>query len=163
MRSWILPVALCAAGPALAASPEVFLPEIVRGVLLTGPLERSPFQFTPAKPEECERSEVMKMVLYRCKASGGQLQLSPAAGGGKRSTPTVNFTGVKVFYKPQKNGDVLREYHFQGRWTETVAGASRTTPVRWVLYRWNDQASEYLGFLELSDWGYTARALGVAP
>jgi hypothetical protein len=141
-------------------SPEVYLPETVRGVLLTGPLERKGFQFAPAKVQECERTEVLKMVLYRCKASGGQLRIDAGTGGTKGSDPKIDFTGVNVFYKTQKDGSVLREYHYLGTWTETVVGAAKKTAFKWVVWRWNDAAPDYHGFLELSDWGYSARLLG---
>ena len=165
MRIAVFATLALASFHAVGAIPEVFLPETVRGALLTGPLDRQPFLFTPAKPTDCERTEAMKMVLYRCKASGGQLRLESAGGmrAASATTPTVNFTGVSVFYKPQKNGGVLREYHFTGTWSENLAGAERSSALKWVLYRWNDQAPEYIGFLDLADWGYSVRAVGAAP
>jgi hypothetical protein len=138
-----------------AEGPPVYLPGNVNGVLLVGPLDRKPFSFTPAIPADCERTEVLKMVVYRCKGSGGRIQIGEAG-------PKVDFTGVTVFYKTMKTGEVLREYHFQGTWTENVAGAERSTAARWVLYRANDAAPEYLGFLELG-WGYSVRLVAAAP
>lgn len=141
--------------------PEVFLPDRVGGVLLTGPLERKAFHFAPPKVRECERTEVVKMVVFRCKASGGQLLLE--GGPPTNPGPTLDFTGVTVFYKPQKNGGVLREYHFSGTWTETVAAAVRTTPMKWSLWRSSDRAPAYHGYLELVDWGYSVRLLAAVP
>jgi len=151
---------LLPAAKAAEVTPPVFLPESVRGVLLTGPLIRKPFVFHSGLVSQCERAEVLRMVLFRCKASGGQLQMGTE--GTAETAPKIDLTGVNVFYKTQKSGEVLREYHFLGTWTENVAGATRTTPVKWVLYRPGDSASEYLGFLELG-WGYSVRVVAAAP
>lgn len=138
--------------------PETYLPDRVQGVFLTGLTERTPFGFTAPKPSECERKEVGKLVFLRCKASGGELRLE----GTSDEAPSIHFTGVNVFYKPTASGGVLREYHFAGFWTEKAGAGTRTTKLALVFYRWSDTAANYYGFVELADWGYSARLLAPA-
>ena len=162
---WSLFFVLSPAARADDAALPVYLPERIQKALLTGLFERKAFTFERAPATECTRKDLDRMTVFRCKVSVGQLQFDGAGNGSEQATPSLHFTGLTVFYNslsvtPAK---MLREYIFSGTWTETIAGVSRSTALRWTIHRWGDDATFYHGFLELPDWGSSARLVANVP
>jgi hypothetical protein len=160
---WSFVLVLSPTARATDATPPVYLPERIQGALLSGVLDRQPFVFERGPASECTRKDLERMTVFRCSVAGGQLRFEGAESGSADITPSIHFTGVTVFYKSLKAGETLREYYYTGVWTETVGGVTRSTPMRWALWRWSDEAPLYYGYLELSDWGYSVRLVAKAP
>jgi len=124
----------------------------VRGLLLTGLTTRETISVDTGKILKCERKSVMDLITFKCSIEGVSAKVSDAAGA------PLDFAFDKLFvmYKTQKTGDVVREYHYSGSWTQTSTkdpGIVVKSPTRLTLWHYRSTPKEINGFLKLEKHG----------
>jgi len=136
-------------GFAVAAGEIPPIPPLpVEGVVLTGLLQRDGFTAHPGEISSCEKKSALDLISYRC-----DVKNSGAVIGTGNSSMKLSFDRLHVFYKSQKGGDVLREFHFVGNWSDTTTKVPLASETRLVLWHYRSQENRIRGFVKLVDHG----------
>lgn len=122
----------------------------VKGLLLTGLTTRETISVDTGKMLKCERKSVMDLITFKCTIEGVSAQVSDGAG----APLAFQFDKLFVMYKTQKTGDVVREYHYTGTWTQTSTKDPNIvvkSPTRLTLWHYRSTPKDIRGFLKLDD------------
>jgi len=134
--------------PALADESPKSLGE-VKGVIISGLVERHPFNLLPGTPEACERKVVSDWLVFHCSAKNVSLRVD---GFGSRSHK-AEFDKLSVFFKSQTNGDISREYYYRGTWIEEVNGLTVRSKIRLTVWYVDSNPKAVRGVVEFEDLG----------
>lgn len=123
-------------------------PKRLEAVLINGITDKTPLHIVTGEPQNCEKSDLQDLHIYKC-----DVAQSYALVNHTTSQPiNIQFDRMLVMYS--KHGeDQFRKYSFVGQWTDNTQRVPVKSKVILAVYNYNDNTSDYKGFLELDDYG----------
>ncbi|MEZ4752170.1 MAG: hypothetical protein R3B54_16510 [Bdellovibrionota bacterium] len=146
MRILVL-VGLLVSAVSFGELPPMY-PKRLEAVLIKGITDKTPLHIVTGELQNCDKSDLSDLHIYKCDVAQSYALVSHTS-----SQPIhIQFDRVLVMYS--KHGeDQFRKYTFVGQWSDESLRIPVKSKVIIAVYNYNDNASDYKGFLELDDYG----------
>lgn len=139
-------VFFCAVTAVASDIPQYYPP--LKGVVVSGLLERLSFEFSPGTLSDCTKNDAGLLIAYSCAVAGNVVKVSSATGKALQ----VSFDKVWVAYT-QHSGGAYREYRFKGTYREPGSPVSLSSDVELRLWNYFNSPDDIRGGISLPGYG----------